>query len=499
MMHPITRTDTLNRDTICERELGNVKHLLYNVVDYSNATHHVLESLVYRWYDAKLPILRVLSQSPAWDPERLCLTSEKRIKVDYNTNDTHDTTCNIVQLLKRYGEDASPHRRAILAIYQYMNHDLDTPPQDRNRVSQDLADVLTLHLSHLKIVKGMKLTRALRAIVNDAGALDLERPELVTWHDAQGVYHERTVNHGMQWLLARFGDCLNPLNRTVTLHLSIAPTDILYSSPVEELDMWSSCHNLGSTDRAGGCYHAGVLSYLADSCTAVLYSCDDPEERVRQRKTTRQLIHFSPDMLGFYSARVYPSSNDRGLTIYREYRRAVQEMLSEALGAPNSWETMNREHSREMVTTGDNARQYPDYTCGYASTQLFTHIPGCSCDTIEIGARAYCLHCGEELYDSESCFCDYHCEGAVLCAECGEPLDPDPWAVEWINDTAYCCVTCAECAGYIRIDGEWYTADDCTICDCCKSPIHYDNAFWDEDADLNLCEYCYNIRQEETA
>lgn len=509
MMHPTTRTDTVNRDAICDRELSNVKHLLYHVVDYDNATSYELESLVHRWYSAKLPILRVLSQSPAWDPERLCITSEKRVKVDYDVQATYDTIYDIARMLERYDDEARHHRIVIRAFYSNMDHDRDTTPQDRNRVSQDLADICALRLPHLKIVAGMKLTRALRAIVADADALDLERWETISWHDVNGAFCTRDVNHGMQWLLARFGDCIHPRDQRVTLHLSIAPTDILYSSPIEDIDgddYFTSCHNLGQTDLRGGCYHAGVLSYLTDSCTAVLYSCDDTEERVRQKKSTRQMIHFSPDMLGFYSARIYPSANDHGLTIYREYRRAVQEMLSEALGAPNSWETMNREHSRVMVVTGENARQYPDYHCAYATPQLFTHLPDCSCETIEIGDRAYCLHCGSELDDSESCFCEYHREGVVTCPECGDVLDPDSWTTEWVGDTAYCCESCAHSAGWVRIDGEWYDADEYYECTRCECAVHTDNVQFDDD-DRPFCDSCLyewqwelgHYRQEETA
>ena len=495
-MHPTTRTDTVNRDAICERELENVKHLLYHVVDYGNATSCELERLVHRWYDAKRHIMDVLAQSPAWDPERLCITSEKRVRVDYDAQATYDTIYDIAHMLERYDDETRHHRIAIRAVYTNMDHDRDTTPQDRNKVSQDLADIIALHLPHLHIVAGMKLTRALRAIVADADALELERWEQITWYDVDGAFHSRNVNHGMQWLLARVGDCIHPRDQQVTLHLSIAPTDILYSSPIEDIDgcdYFTSCHNLGQTDLRGGCYHAGVLSYLTDTCTAVLYSCDDAEERVRQKKSTRQMIHFSPDMLGFYSARIYPSANDHGLTIYREYRRAVQEMLSEALGAPNSWETMDRTNSRAMVETGENARQYHDYRCSYASPQRFTHLPDCSCETIEIGARAYCLHCGSELDDSYSCFCEYHREGAVTCPECGDVLDPDLWTTEWVGDTAYCCESCARSAGYIRIDGDWYDANEYTECSRCECVVHIDCSFWDDDE--TSCEHCYNIRR----
>ena len=231
-MHPTTRTDAINRDAICDRELANVKHLFYNVVDYDNATSYELESLVHMWYSAKLPILRVLSQSPSWDPERLCITSEKRVKVDYDAQSTYDTIYDIACLLQRYDDEARHHRIAIRAFYSNMDHDRDTTPQDRNRVSQDLADICALRLPHLKIVAGMKLTRALRAIIADADALDLERWTTISWHDVNGAFCTRDVNHGMQWLLARFGDCIHPRDQRVTLHLSIAPTDILYSSPI---------------------------------------------------------------------------------------------------------------------------------------------------------------------------------------------------------------------------------------------------------------------------
>ena len=500
-MYPVTRTAPINRDTICARELENVKHLFYNVVDYDNATHYQLEKLVKRWYDGKHHIIEALAQSPSWDPERLCITAEKRVKVDYERDTTYTTLRDIRYMLEGAGASYE-HRHAVTAIYDRMDHHRDTSPQDRNKVSDSLCAVLLELLPDLKVVAGMKLTRALRAIIADAGALDVESWETISWHDVNGEYHERTVNHGMQWLLARFGDCVHPRDQHVTLHLSVAPTDILYSSPIPDIDgsdYFTSCHTLGAKDSEGGCYHAGVLSYLADSCTAVLYSCDDSDSRVRQKKSTRQLIHFSPDMRGFYSARIYPSSNDCGKTIYREYRRAVQEMISEALGAPNSWETLNREHSREMISTGDGARNYPDYSCGYATPQLFTHLPDCKLDTIEIGIYAFCLNCGEELYDNESCFCERHRDNVVLCDECEDPCDADSWDTVYVDGHTFCCSTCAERAGYFSYDGEWYDREEYTTCDRCDCVVHNDNIFWDEDAQRDLCEYCYDTTREEIA
>lgn len=126
---------------------------------------------------------------------------------------------------------------------------------------------------------------------------------------------------------------------------------------------------------------------------------------------------------------------------------------------------------------------------------------------------------GEWYCDDCSFYCEYHeCweAGDYTYVEnygrvCDDALDDDQFylcedchSYYWVNsrydshivtadETDYCGRECAQRAGYVELDGEWYHEDDIYYCEHCNTTVHRDN--WNNE--LDCCEDCEDEVREE--
>lgn len=94
--------------------------------------------------------------------------------------------------------------------------------------------------------------------------------------------------------------------------------------------------------------------------------------------------------------------------------------------------------------------------------------------------------CEDALDDGDFYYCD-HCENYFYRAS---RYDTHIVAED---GTDFCGISCAERAGYVELDGEWYHEDDVYYCEHCNTTVHRDN--WNDE--LDCCEDCEDEVREE--
>jgi hypothetical protein len=304
-----------------------------------------------------------------------------------------------------------------------------------------------------------------------------------------------------------------------------------------------------------GCYSSGTLSYMLDGSSFVYYTVDkdyNGSELELQDKINRNMFHIGEDKL--IQARVYPQTTDGETGIYRQIREIAQKVISDCLGVPNMW--VNRKGASECKSVIDSyGTHYRDYL--HFSDCNVSYLKGddnlLNDNVIEVGHDPICPNCGdyhstEECIECEGCYedeiecadcgsyhsrsemreidgewycndcvfyCDYHDEyehgsytyvenygrvcgsgldwGDFYCCEhCGDYRHRDDMILT-VDDSWFCCDSCAERDGYMELDGEWYPESEIHTCEHCGQLVHIND--WDYDYDC--CNDCVEeIRAE---
>lgn len=317
-----------------------------------------------------------------------------------------------------------------------------------------------------------------------------------------------------------------------TLCFSVHPLDFLSSS--ENTYNWRSCHALD------GEYRAGNLSYMADSCTFMVYLKGADNQKLYgfgptewNSKKWRMLIHVTEDDSIMFAGRQYPFSSKSGIdTVLNIYNNL---MIMDKKEHPwiSSWykytgwradyvdsyvpyDAMSVENTRSLaakyivydnqlvdinrvVREGLNCLNYNDIlqsTCYiypyYAIYDPYGHhtVDDLLACPMIVGKEVLCLHCGEKLISNpETMRCD-DCElnfgteendiyGACDC--CGRRIYVDD-AVAVGDDGDLICNSCFHTQAF--------------FCDCCGGAYYEaDRVFVldenNEEDGLWYCRSCY--------
>lgn len=153
--------------------------------------------------------------------------------------------------------------------------------------------VANTEFSGKKILKGMKITKALKLFISDKVELDI-----------------------VQTAFSRF---IQELEAKGHLDVSIDFFDILCMS-VNDRKKWRSCHNF-----IDGEYGGGAFSYALDSSSAIAQIYTSYSESGVADKIWRQMVWFDEDLTGAILSRQYPGVNSNN-------RKATQSLIMEQLG-----------------------------------------------------------------------------------------------------------------------------------------------------------------------
>ena len=268
------------------------------------------------------------------------------------------------------------------------------------------------------------------------------------------------------------------------LTISVHPLDFL-SMSVNNCG-WHSCMALD------GEYRRGILSYMMDSSTAIVYLSSGQEEELAgfgdikwNSKKWRMLLHFSTDMSAILFGRQYPfeSTSAENLVIDKIIKNFIEVEKTDIVNHSNLY--------GKITDVGDH---YNDvrYSSVYKNIVSINLEKG---SHFHIGATVPCMRCGE--YEDEG-QCEYNLKFTMMCDECeleyGENLD---------NNIRVCEVCGCKYNGNYEeefLDGDgiaWNLCSTCmeeevSFCDNCgyyylKRDMHDDN----------ICNVCYEYLEEE--
>lgn len=278
---------------------------------------------------------------------------------------------------------------------------------------------------------------------------------------------------------AQFADALSEL--TVE-KITVVSLNFLDFMTMSNGNSWSSCHFINShgifhensESSYQGMYKQGCLSYALDEPSFILYTLPatfKDTDYYRCQKLTRMCCQYENGIL--ITGKCYPNNNDALIT---RYRQMMQLIISQIEERPNLW-TFSKKTSKVtcFAQTVNDTGHYPDYT--YSSQKpTISLCRGVEIDldaSIQIGHKAYCLHCGKELegYQHEWLQCENH-RKTIRCGCCNKRLRPTD--------------------EYYLIDGSYYCPEHVFYCEFHKA---YEPTSWNP-VKVNMKDgektVCYN-------
>ena len=210
---------------------------------------------------------------------------------------------------------------------------------------------------------------------------------------------------------------------------------------------------------------------MCDEVSMVFYtvSNDVSKDFHKEPHITREIYCYSNGTL--LQSRLYPS--DRADQRER-YLELVQDVIAACLDVPGKWATQAvTDGDGKFWRSGERSLQYRDYDYGYAIVSLLQREDLYSDELFDIGHKAYCVCCGEDLRYHDGINCN-RCRSKVICKGCGREMDE--------RDTIY-----------DEEERAFYCQDCRPVCSQCHKGIQGTvfHALWHGQMSLQMCQACY--------
>lgn len=469
-------------------------------VDYEDC---YIDEFLDTWYNAKAPLLELLSKHKSFIPEELAIVFD----ADYvRKADIVDAMEELRNMCDNIYWNLPPERRSAEdEDFSWLD--------DLVRFSRKLQDFILARANETGGRFSGMIDETTLAFMKDAGKYDgnassakLSRVlRKYIWQKAS-LFEVLGLSRRMEQQFATMADMLNDASITRHTVLSLHPCDYLLMSNGQS---WRSCHMIPD-----GEWSAGTISYAWDKTSSVFYtvdrSYDNTELRIfRQPKIHRQMYFYDRGRL--FQARLYPSNCQDDVAI-DNYRHTVQQIFADCLAVPNLWTLKHYEEGHRYMETGENSCQYRDYYCMYDGRQTLSinqcmETPDRS-DPIVVGAKTYNF-CGDEL--AYNCTINDNADDTYWCEACQEYHRGEPYG--YVHNDAF-CEDAYESGGVLYCEwcDEYEWADDCTtvhnshgweitVCNDCRDNYYtecpecgeyYPNDSFREDAYGNIyCPDCW--------
>lgn len=345
-------------------------------------TDEAVTKMAKKWAQNKSKLANILRKADGWDEKNLCVVrditveqrDEGRALSAYRTL-LYDIYC--------CAPSETPGERLLANMYSENSMASDVRA---GALSQGGREWLVANLERqgfnvkFSLNVGAKFSRVMnavfRAVIEQA---HLDCPDYEKW-------------------FAAFSDGVKTKPEKLKFVLSIHPADYMRMSFGNS---WESCHKLGK-----GCYQAGTLSYMLDTCSMVGYvvktECKD--EYWKEGKIFRQMFMYNgAEML---KSRLYPdySTNDA------IYGTAFADCVAKILDIPSDWKKVNT--TLTTMAQGKGSVAYPDFTFSYYNTWSLVNPIYLTDDafivkTTPIGEPPMCPKCGREHKSRNTCYCNY--------------------------------------------------------------------------------------------
>lgn len=343
---------------------------------------------VNEWLCAKRHLFDLFRRHPNWNEEAKAIVF---LNSEHREPDA--------QTVKKIGQRIINNAFMTSAHYDQLIGILDdiTSMNSLNVLDEWIAKRINSAYPSVKAVKGQKTSR----IIN----------KLFTMLEADKLLYNYNS------LFAKLADACNPLTVERITVFSLNIIDFLLMS---NGNSWSNCLTLTPATnydgfRYKGKHKAGTLSYMTDEVSCLFYTLDKNSTGPLWSipKITRQVIFYRLPLI--VHERIYPKSVeyiDEPTNLYVIYKNAVQKLLSECEGIENQWE-----YNDTYIKRSSNCFVYPDWKY-YTSIRCVNLSVSRSFNSITVGGKSYCIHCGDPKYkcDDDSC-------ATLLCEDCEEEND----------------------------------------------------------------------------
>ena len=344
--------------------------------------------------------------------------------------------------------------------------------------------------------EGNSVTKLVAKVARYCGLTDWTDLDDVSFYDNHGVFHEKYKDIGWNGQFAALGDAINPIESKYPLVISAHAVDYLTSSIGTD---WSSCHtpdyrNIRNMSNSyNGMYMGGIMSYLVDTSSIVVYYLKELPEDGRVEmvpKFKRCMFHLGEDKI--VQGRVYPDGRDGGdKSLAGDMRKVVQKLFADALGVPNYWRLGRgvRNIKPYVKTEGVNYEDYFSYNdCTISFLRRFDGYK--NEERIVIGQPPICPECGEEHCNEGNIFCYDHTAMRVQCAGCGSLISECD--ANFINDQYY-CDDCVVGCGYC---GSLSPADNSEHMNTAYHLVYNTINYWSSDGnfeEMQVCDTCFTL------
>lgn len=300
-------------------------------------------------------------------------------------------------------------------------------------------------------LKGMKVTKALKYVIDDPRSLDLVQQKASTF-----IQNGKTEGY---------------------LTFSVHPLDYLTIS-----EPFHSCHSLN------GDYRAGNISYMTDNSTIVCYLSSKEPTMTNYgtpwyAKTWRVLLHINEDGDFAVINRQYPFECPDLLAIVEEKAKELFKGLRE------DW-CDDLIDKTKYFKTHESALLYNDLRKSpYYPHPIHTRMPlDKKPKPIVLGGPTPCLMCGDDIYREDSFFCDecirnyelFNHDEYCLCSSCGDisSREDTSLVIDENGDAQDYCYNCTN-------NYTW-------ICDCCNTMFSDEvTIYHDKDGINDYCRECW--------
>lgn len=374
------------KPVLSEAELKPIVDTMESVfeeTDY-NYTDEAVTKMAKKWAQNKSKLANILRKADGWDEKNLCVVRDITV-VQRDEGRAQQAFRSLLYNIYCCAPNGTPG--STLLANMYSDNSLLSDARS-GALSQWGRERLVANLERqgfnvkFSLNVGAKFSRVMnavfRAVIEQA---HLDCPDYEKW-------------------FAAFSDGVKTKPEKLKFVLSIHPADYMRMSFGNS---WESCHKLGR-----GCYQAGTLSYMLDTCSMVGYvvkpECKD--EYWKEGKIFRQMFMYNgAEML---KSRLYPdyTTNDA------IYGTAFADCVAKILDIPSDWEKVYS--ALTTMTQGEGSAAYPDFTFSYYNTWSLVNPKYRADDalivkTTPIGEPPMCPICGKEHKKKSTCYC-YGCD-----------------------------------------------------------------------------------------
>lgn len=339
-------------------------------------------------------------------------------------------------------------------------------------VTEDLAKFANDLFPKLRAAEGMKVSRLVNKFFTKIFDVDKIEDEKRAIRERNGRMEEVVTKYRpYNAEFAKYADAINPIKVKRHTIISVNPIDYL---TMAFGNSWATCMTIDRKNKRKrgdevfrGLSCGGVLSYMLDGVTAVVYTVDSKyngNEFELQDKINRNLIHYRDGIM--VQGRLYPQSNDSGANdLYEQFRNIEEKVIADCLGAPNLWKYEGGTETNARFCKNEyGAVHFSDFfrfdqtgTCriktGNASYAGDPGDPNHITKKIIIGHRGIDLRTGNEFTNEGSLLDESNIvdeEGYVICANCGQRIRYDE-AKEY-NGRYYCDDCVVYCTYHDRFE-----------------------------------------------